>query len=92
MPPDLAGFVADQIRSGVYSSEAELVYEALRLLRAQSADSTMDPEIRDQLDQGYAQIAGGESIEVDEASLPEFFASLRNEAAGELLGKSTTPQ
>jgi len=36
LPEDLAQFVADQLRSGGYSNQSEIVREGLRLLRRRS--------------------------------------------------------
>lgn len=42
LPSDLATFVQEEIASGKYQSEAELVTEALRLLKAQKARTNGD--------------------------------------------------
>jgi Arc/MetJ-type ribon-helix-helix transcriptional regulator len=88
LPPDLANFVTDQVRTGAYASEGDLVCEALRLLRSRHASQEVDADIRRKLEVGYQQIDRGEGIEVDEASLAIFFASIRAEAASELADDS----
>jgi Arc/MetJ-type ribon-helix-helix transcriptional regulator len=56
LPSDLATFVQEGIASGKYQSEAELVTEAVRLLKAQKTETNGDTD-RDETSQSSAQLA-----------------------------------
>lgn len=80
LPPDLEQFVENEIASGRYGSEDELLCDALRLLRARRLQR-LRKEIRigiDQLDRGE-----GTQISSDE-ELAAFFDEIEAEVQAEL--------
>ena len=69
IPADLQQFVDSIIRNGSYQTEAEVVGEALRLLRKRE-------ELRREVNAGVEQLDRGEYTEYDEDSLPQFLADI----------------
>ena len=73
IPPELARFVHDEISKGSFKSEADVVGEALRLLRQHKLY-----ELRSAIDVGLEQLERGEGIEIeDEQSLRGFFEDIK---------------
>jgi len=80
LPPELGQFVENEISSGRFGSEDEVICEAIRLLRALNMR-----KLRKQLRVGIEQIEKGEEtvIEGDE-QLAAFFDEIENEVHCEL--------
>jgi antitoxin ParD1/3/4 len=62
LPSDLAQFVSQQIGSGKYSSESEIVLDGLRLLRERERRIA---ELRDQIGPSLERLERGEGRELD---------------------------
>jgi len=74
IPAEHVQFVHEVIRSGSFRSEAEVIGEALRLLKErQSRLEVLRGEIRPALD----RLDRGEGIELDDDSLHEFFEDIK---------------
>jgi putative addiction module CopG family antidote len=71
IPAEFQEFVDDIIRSGSFHSEAEVVSEALRLLRKRE-------QLRREVHAGIEQLDRGEYTEYDEDSLPQFLADVQS--------------
>jgi len=69
IPAEYVPFVQKAIASGRFESEGALVGEAIRLLREQE-------ELRQSIQRGFDQISRGESVELDEEQLDEYFDAL----------------
>lgn len=73
IPPELQPFVQHVIDAGNFSNEAEVVGEALRLLRQRQLY-----ELRADIDAAAAQLDRGEGIELeDEQALRDFFEDIK---------------
>lgn len=71
LPPELAQFVADQLAQGKYDSASDVVCDAVRLLREREERLTA---LRADVDQGIAQLAAGEFVELEtDHEIDEFF-------------------
>lgn len=81
IPAEFQEFVQSIIRTGNYQSEAEVVGEALRLLRKRE-------ELRCEVDAGVEQLDRGEYTEYDEDSLPRFLADIEARQRARLTKKS----
>jgi putative addiction module CopG family antidote len=77
LPPELGQFVEQQIATGKYHSEEELVVDAVRILRRLAAQQH---EFHDAVRQGMAQLARGEFTEYDDQSLGDLFDGLKQRA------------
>ena len=77
LPPDLGQFVEEQIATGKYHTEEELVVDAVRVLR-RLADQ--QHAFHDAVRQGMEQLARGELTEYDDKSLGELFDGLKQRA------------
>lgn len=62
LPEDLAAFVQTQIAGGTYSSEVEVVRDALGMLQERTSKVTA---LRAELDVGIAQLDAGEGESVE---------------------------
>lgn len=79
LPPDLAGFVADQLAHGKYDSASDVVCDAVRLLRERDERRTA---LRTDIDQGIAQLEAGDFIELEgDAAIDDFFSDVLVRAA-----------
>jgi antitoxin ParD1/3/4 len=68
LTPDLEEIVNKKIAAGVFSSPAEVVGEALRLMHEQDeVVAGREEEIRAEIAKGYASLERGEGIDADEA-------------------------
>lgn len=80
-PPDLQRFVSEEISTGKYASEQELVIEAVRLLQNNEHLS----RFKAQLAARNQQISRGYCIELaDDAALDRFFDEMEAESDAEL--------
>lgn len=77
LPPELGQFVEQQIATGKYHSEEELVVDAVRVLRRLADQQHV---FRDTVRQGMEQLARGEFTEYDDESLVELFDGLKQRA------------
>jgi antitoxin ParD1/3/4 len=86
--PELEELVRQELASGKYASENELLVEAVRLLAER--DRRRD-ELRQQLQIGRNQLDRGEFTEYDDSSLRQFFDELQEQGrqGHEAGGKST---
>jgi len=74
LPPDLEQFVQSQLSQGKYQSAADVVCDAVRLLRER--EERLEA-LRAEVDQGLAQIERGEAIELDsDEAIEAFFAGV----------------
>jgi Arc/MetJ-type ribon-helix-helix transcriptional regulator len=69
LPADLETFVQEAIASGTYQSEAELVTEALRLLKAQMTGANGDTK-QGETSQGNTQLSALRELVREFESLP----------------------
>jgi putative addiction module CopG family antidote len=69
LPADLESFVQEAIASGTYQSEAELVTEALRLLKAQKTGANGDTK-PSEISQGDTQLSALRELVREFESLP----------------------
>jgi antitoxin ParD1/3/4 len=71
LPPDLEKFVHDQLASGKYQSSADVLTDAVRLLRDRELRRE---ELRTEIDRGIRQLEAGECVDLDsDAALEAFF-------------------
>ncbi len=77
LPPELGQFVEQQIATGKYHSEEELVVDAVRVLSRLAAQQH---EFHDAVRQGMEQLGRGEFTQYDDHSLGELFDSLKQRA------------
>ena len=77
LPPELGQFVEQQIATGIYHSEEELVVDAVRVLHRVAAQRH---EFHDAVRQGMEQLANGEFTEYDDQGLAELFDGLKQRA------------
>ncbi len=77
LPPELGQFVEQQIATGKYHSEGDLVVDALRVL---SRVEARQHEFQEAVRQGMEQLARGEFTQYDDQSLGELFDSLKQRA------------
>ncbi|MCZ2111944.1 MAG: type II toxin-antitoxin system ParD family antitoxin [Dehalococcoidia bacterium] len=78
IPKSLEALVRRKVEEGHYSTEAEVVADALRLMQVRDEVAAMKRErLRDALARGYEDVAAGRVIEIEtEDQLDAFFASL----------------
>lgn len=72
LPPDLAEFVSQQLASGRYASEDELVCEAVRAMQQRRQT------LKEMIEEGLADPENDLVLE-DDAALDEFFKGLADE-------------
>ncbi len=83
IPPELQPFVQHAIDGGNFSNEAEVVGEALRLLRQRQLY-----ELRADIDAAAAQLDPREGIELEsEQALREFFEDVKSSGMKRLAAK-----
>ena len=71
LPPDLQQFVQDQLAQGKYSSESDVVCDAVRLLREREKHTAA---LREEIRQGIEQLDRGQYIEIESKDdLEKFF-------------------
>ena len=81
-PPDLQQFVQEEVASGHYRSEDELVLEAVRYYRESRARLE---QLREDLKLRLQQLDEGQGIELeDDAALQAFFDQIGDEVEDEL--------
>lgn len=74
LPPDLEQFVLDQIATGKYQSSADVLCDAVRLLRDRELRRE---ELRREIDMGIAQLDSGDSFDVEsEEELASLFEDI----------------
>lgn len=78
IPKSLEALVRRKVEEGHYSTEAEVVADALRLMQIRDEVAALKRErLRDALERGYEDVAAGRVIEIEtEDQLDAFFASL----------------
>jgi antitoxin ParD1/3/4 len=78
IPKSLEGLVRRKVEEGQYSTEAEVVADALRLMQARDQVVAMKRDrLRDALDRGYENVAAGRVIELEtEDQIDALFAGL----------------
>lgn len=78
IPKSLEALVRRKVAEGHYSTEAEVVADALRLMQVRDEVATVKRErLKDALDRGYADVAAGRLTELDtEDAIDVLFASL----------------
>jgi len=77
LPAELGEFVEQQIATGKYPSEEDLVVDAVRVL---SRVAARQQEFRDAVRQGMEQLARGEFTQYNDQSLGELFDGLKQRA------------
>ncbi len=78
IPKSLEGLVREKVVEGRYSSEDEVVADALRLMQARDAAIEIKrARLKDALDRGYDDVAAGQVIGLDnDDQIDAFFADL----------------
>lgn len=78
IPKSLEALVRRKVEEGHYSTEAEVVADALRLMQIRDEVAALKRErLRDALERGYEDVAAGRVIELEtEDQIDAFFASL----------------
>jgi putative addiction module CopG family antidote len=78
IPKSLEALVRRKVEEGHYSTEAEVVADALSLMQVRDEVATVKRErLRDALEQGYEDIAAGRVIELKtEDEIDALFAGL----------------
>ena len=77
LPPELGQFVEQQLASGKYLSEQELVVDAVRVLREVEAQQR---QFHEEVQLGMDQLERGESNEYSLQQLRERFEQLKDRA------------
>ena len=77
IPESLREFVEAQVRERGYKSASEYVRELIRDARERL---TKEVALRELINVGLEQLRRGESVELDETSLPKFFEELKARA------------
>jgi antitoxin ParD1/3/4 len=85
IPESLRAFVEAQVRERGYNSASEYVRELIRDARERA---TKETELRELVQLGLEQLRRGESLELDEDSLPEFFEEVKARARKRLSRKA----
>src|SRR4051794_13417049 len=87
LPPDLQQFVRDQLASGKYRSESEVMCDAVRLLRERELRLE---SLRKDIEQGIVQLDSGEFVEIQsDIELKTFFDDVASRGQQRLDGKRT---
>jgi putative addiction module CopG family antidote len=77
LPPDLTQFIQEELASGHYSSEQEVVQEAVRFFR-ESRERFR--QLKDEIRQRIAGIDAGQGMEIqNDAELAAFFRDIESE-------------
>ena len=78
IPKSLEAFVRRKVEEGHYSTEAEVVADALRLMQIRDEVAAIKRErLKDALNRGYEDAAAGRVIELEtEDQIDALFASL----------------
>ena len=78
IPKSLEALVRRKVEEGHYSTEAEVVADALRLMQVRDEVAVMKRDrLRDALDRGYEDVAAGRVIELEtEDQIDSLFANL----------------
>jgi antitoxin ParD1/3/4 len=78
IPKSLEALVRRKVEDGHYSTEAEVVADALRLMQVRDEVAAMkQARLRDALDRGYEDVKAGRVIELEtEDQIDALFASL----------------
>ena len=89
-PPDIQQFVREEVASGHYRSEDELVLEAVRYYRESSVRLQ---RLREEIKTSLEQLNLGEGIELaDDAALETFFDQIDAEVRSELAAQKKAGQ
>jgi antitoxin ParD1/3/4 len=78
IPKSLEALVRRKVEEGLYTTEAEVVADALRLMQVRDEVASVKRErLKDALDRGYEDLAAGRVIELEtEDEIDALFASL----------------
>ncbi len=78
IPKSLEALVRRKVEEGYYTTEAEVVADALRLMQVRDEVASVKRErLKDALDRGYEDVAAGRVIELEtEDEIDALFASL----------------
>jgi antitoxin ParD1/3/4 len=78
IPKSLEALVRDKVAKGDYSTEDEVVADALRLMQARDeADQIKRARLKDAIDRGYEDVATGRLIVLDnDDQIDAFFSDL----------------
>ena len=88
IPENLREFVERQVAERGYSSASEFVRE---LIRDASERATREVELGELVKLGLEQLRSGESLDLDEESLPRFFDEVKSRARKRLSKKRRSP-
>ena len=84
IPDSLRKFVEAQVQERGYNSASEYVRE---LIRAASERTTKEAELKELVRVGLDQLRRGESMDLDEKSIPKFLEEVKMRARKRLLKK-----
>ena len=78
IPKSLEALVRRKVEEGLYTTEAEVVADALRLMQVRDEIAAVKrSRLRDALDRGYEDVAAGRVIELEtEDQIDTLFAGL----------------
>ena len=78
IPKSLEALVRRKVEEGHYSTESEVVADALRLMQVRDNVAAMKRDrLRDALDRGYEDVAAGRVLELEtEEEIDALFANL----------------
>jgi putative addiction module CopG family antidote len=90
LPLDIQHFIQAQVSSGKYSSEAEVVVQAVQLLRQRDDDYC---RLQAEIQRRFAAVDAGDYIELNgDEDLADFFAEIKQEVDDELARERGGPK
>ncbi len=87
LPADLSEFVQQELQTGKYTSEDELICDALRLLRELERKRE---QLKADIQVGLDQLDRGEYTEYDDQGLDDLFERIKTEGRKKLAAKPTS--
>jgi len=83
LTPEQDAFVQDVVERGEYQNASEAIRDALRALQQRRREDALKLEaLREQIGAGIAAIERGDFIEIDDAELDEYLATVTPQSRG----------
>ena len=80
LPEDAGLYIRSKIENGVYNSEAEVIVDALRLLKDQDLANENDlSELRSDIEKGFASVASGQFREFNRSTVHQLADEIKAE-------------